>query len=82
MHGLADDFALIRGDLPARPERSEADRDLPPEVMRQLCASLDWLDGRVEREMRAGIELLIDTGRRPDEACELAYDCLAGFLRC
>jgi hypothetical protein len=77
MHGLADDFALIRGDLPARPERSEAGRDLPPEVMRQLCARLDWLDGRVEREMRVGIELLIDTGRRPDEACELAYDCLA-----
>jgi hypothetical protein len=45
--------------------------------MRQLCASLDWPDGRVEREMRVGIELLIDTGRRPDEACELAYDCLA-----
>ena len=78
MHGLADDFALIRGDLPARPERSEAGAgDLPPEVMRQLCAHLDWLDGRVEREMRVGIELLIDTGRRPDEACELAYDCLA-----
>jgi integrase len=77
MNGLADDFALIRGDLPARPERSEAGRDLPPEVMRQLCAHLDWLDGRVEREMRVGIELLIDTGRRPDEACELDYDCLA-----
>jgi hypothetical protein len=77
MNGLADDFVLIRGDLPARPERSEAGRDLPPEVMRQLCAYLDWLDGRVEREMRVGIELLIDTGRRPDEACELDYDCLA-----
>jgi integrase len=77
MHGLADDFALIRGDLPARPERSEAGSDLPPEVMRQLCANLDWLDGHVEREMRVGIELLIDTGRRPDEACELDYDCLA-----
>ena len=77
MHGVADDFALIRGDLPGRPERSEAGRDLPPEVMRQLCAHLDWLDGHLEREMRVGIELLMDTGRRPDEACELAYDCLA-----
>ena len=79
MNGLADDFALIRGDLPSRPERSEAGRDLPPEVMRQLCANLDWLDEHLEREMRVGIELLIDTGkgRRPDEACELGYDCLA-----
>lgn len=28
--------------------------------------------------MRVAIELLIDTGRRPDEACELDYDCPAG----
>jgi hypothetical protein len=27
--------------------------------------------------MWVAIELLIDTGRRPDEACELDYDCLA-----
>jgi integrase len=76
MHDLADDFALIRGDLPARPERSETGKDLPPEVMRQLCAHLDWLDGRAGRETRVAIEVLIDTGRRPDEACELGYDCL------
>jgi integrase len=44
--------------------------------MRQLCAHLDWLDDRAGRETRVAIEVLIDTGRRPDEACELDYDCL------
>ena len=27
--------------------------------------------------MRAAVELAIDTGRRPEEICELAFDCLA-----
>jgi hypothetical protein len=42
--------------------------------MRQLCAHLDELGSAV---MRAGIELAIDTGRRPEELCALPFDCLA-----
>ncbi|MBA2438259.1 MAG: site-specific integrase [Acidimicrobiia bacterium] len=42
--------------------------------MRQLCAQLP--DVR-SPEMRTAIEIAIDTGRRPEELCSLAFDCLA-----
>lgn len=42
--------------------------------MRQLCAHLDQLTSPV---MRTAVELAIDTGRRPEEICELDFDCLA-----
>ena len=28
------------------------------------------------REVRVAIELMMDTGRRPEETCELPWDCL------
>ncbi|MGP3683251.1 hypothetical protein ACTVZO_00805 [Streptomyces sp. IBSNAI002] len=28
------------------------------------------------RELRGAVEILIDTGRRPDETCRLDLDCL------
>ena len=42
--GLAGDFAIERGDIPADPERGEPGRDLPPEIMAMLCANLDTLE--------------------------------------
>ena len=41
--GLPGDFAIGIGDIPAEPERGEPGRDLPPEIMTVLCASLDTL---------------------------------------
>ena len=75
--GLAEDFTIRQQDLPPAPRREEPGRDLPSEVMRQLCDALPRLDEITSREMRVAIEVLIDTGRRPDEVCELAWDCLA-----
>ncbi len=72
--GLAEDFAIHFEDIPDEPEPGEAGRDLPPEIMRQLCAQLP--DVR-SPEMRIAIEIAIDTGRRPEELCSLAFDCLA-----
>lgn len=72
--GMGEDFALGISDVPDPPAPGEAGRDLPPEIMRQVCAHLDDL---VSTEMRTGIELAIDTGRRPEEICDLNYDCLA-----
>jgi integrase len=72
--GLGEDFAIHVGDIPAKPEPAEPNRDLPAEVMRQLCAHLDAL---TSPEMRTAIELAIDTGRRPEEICGLDFDCLA-----
>ncbi len=73
--GLGDDFVFLAGDVPPIPER-EPGRDLPPEIMRQLCTHLPALASITSQEVRVGIELLIDTGRRPEEICDLAWDCL------
>ena len=59
--------------MPAEPEPAEPNRDLPPEIMPQLCAHLDRL---TSPEMRTAVELAIDTGRRPEEICDLDFDCL------
>lgn len=72
--GLSDDFALETRDVPERPGRGEPCRDLPAEIMTQLCAGLDAL---THREIRVATELLMDTGRRPEEICALPWDCLA-----
>ncbi|MFE4964352.1 hypothetical protein [Streptomyces sp. NPDC056660] len=71
LHGLTDDFALRQEDIPHDPEDSEAGRDLPLEVMRQLCAHLDSLETVSSADVRTAIELIIDTGRRPNEICKL-----------
>ncbi len=74
--GLPDDFAVRDSDIPVKPDEPEAGRDLPPEIMRQLCDRLPALEEVSCRETRAAAELMIDTGRRPDEICALPWDCL------
>jgi integrase len=74
--GLADDFAVRSSDIPLKPDDAGAGRDLPPEIMRQLCDRLPDLEQLSCRETRTAAELTIDTGRRPDEICALPWDCL------
>ncbi|MFZ4302658.1 tyrosine-type recombinase/integrase [Streptomyces cinereoruber] len=74
--GLPDDVTIWEEDIPDDQEDSEAGRDLPTEVMRQLCDHLDILEQMVGIQSRVAVELLIDTGRRPDEICQLSWDCL------
>ncbi|MFE3250991.1 tyrosine-type recombinase/integrase [Streptomyces sp. NPDC059209] len=76
MAGLSADFRLQREDTPDPPEDAEAGRDLPDAVMRQLCDHLDELEQLASREVRVGTELLMDTGRRPEEIRELPLDCV------
>jgi len=52
--------------VPAEPEPGEPNRDLPPEIMAQLCAHLDLL---TSPQMRTAVELAIDTGRGVRIAC-------------
>jgi integrase len=74
--GLGENFILASGDIPAEPERGEPGRDLPAAVMRQLCAQLPLLDrGPSGQEIRLATELLMDTGRRPEEILRLRWDC-------
>jgi integrase len=74
--GLPEDFAVRDNDIPLKPDEPEAGRDLPPEIMRQLCGHLPALEDVSCRETRVAAELIIDTGRRPDEICALPWDCL------
>ena len=76
--GLADDFTLTAGDVPAKADPGEPGRDVPAEIMRQICGHLPGLEQAVSsRETRIAVELLMDTGRRPAEICTLEWDCLA-----
>jgi integrase len=74
--GLGDEYAVLTSDIPYQPDRAEPCRDLPAEIMRQLCTHLPALEAMHGLTFRTVIELLIDTGRRPDEICALAWDCL------
>jgi hypothetical protein len=74
--GLSDDFALLAGDVPYPPQPGEPSRDLPAEIIARLCEHLYELEAISSRRMRVAVELLIDTGRRPEEICALRYDCL------
>jgi integrase len=71
--GLGEDFAIHREDVPDKPLPAQSGRDLPPEVLAQLCSHLEVI---TSPEVRTGIELAIDTGRRPEEICDLPFDCL------
>ncbi|MBW8800177.1 MAG: site-specific integrase [Streptomyces sp.] len=76
MAGLPDDFVITRLDVPKAPGPSEEGQDLPPEVMRQLCSHLDSFEAMTCLEIRLSVELLMDTGRRPEEICRLELNCL------
>ena len=75
--GLPDDVIMGRHDIPPEPDPDEQGRDLPAWVMQILDANLHVLEERSGTDMRRMTELMIDTGRRPDEICQLRLDCLA-----
>ncbi len=75
--GLADDFTLTAGDVPAKADPGDPGRDVRAEIMRQICGHLRELEETISsRETRVAVELLMDTGRRPAEICTLEWDCL------
>ncbi|MET9888187.1 hypothetical protein ABZZ20_34740 [Streptomyces sp. NPDC006430] len=76
LEGMPVDFALWPKDVPDEQEDTEAGRDLPEEGMRVLCANLDLLEAMSNAEIRMATEVLIDTGRHPDQIYILAPDCL------
>jgi integrase len=75
--GLPDDFLMGRQDIPPEPDPDAQGRDLPVWVMKILDANLHVLEERSGTDMRRMTELMMDTGRRPDEICQLRLDCLA-----
>jgi integrase len=80
MFGLPAEFSLTREDVrrtARRPSRAAA-RALPEEVIAQLLdePALALLERMHGQTTRRAIELLADTGRRPNEICILTLDCL------
>src|SRR5712691_7653587 len=65
-----------RQDIPSEPDPDEQGRDLPAWVLQILDANLHVLEERSGTDMRRMTELMMDTGRRPDEICQLRLDCL------
>ena len=73
--GLSDEFVIAEFDIPREIE-PEPGRDLPGEIVTQLCARLPVLQSLFHAQTRVAVELLVDTGRRPGEICGLGVDCL------
>jgi integrase len=74
--GLPEDVTLWRQDVPDEDDDDGPGRALPASVLATILKHLDLLEERSNREVRRITELLIDTGRRPDEICQLRWDCL------
>lgn len=74
--GLPDDFRLRHSDVPRPPKGPGPGRDLPIPVQRCINEHLPELEARAGLDVRRIVEVLIDTGRRPEEACQLPWDCL------
>ena len=80
MFGLPAEFSLTRDDVrrnARRPARA-ATRALPDAIVEQLLdePALGLLERMHGLTTRRAIELLADTGRRPNEICILTVDCL------
>ena len=80
MFGLPAEFSLTRDDVrrtARHPARATA-RALPDAVVAQLLdePALGLLEEMHGLTTRRAIELLADTGRRPNEICILTVDCL------
>ncbi|MEX5709136.1 tyrosine-type recombinase/integrase [Parafrankia sp. FMc6] len=74
--GLPADFVLRGADIPDEPNDDGPGRALPARVVETFVRNLDLFEKVCGRDMRRIVELLIDTGRRPGEICELGWDCL------
>lgn len=74
---LPPEFTFLAEDIPRPAGDDEPGRSLPDRVLSQLCQALPELDAHSGASFRVAAELLIDTGRRPEEICRLPWDCLA-----
>lgn len=74
--GLPVGFVLRGSDIPRDQTDEAPGRDLPAGVLRIIAEQLPLLEARSGLQERRITEVLIDTGRRPDEVCLLPWDCL------
>ena len=74
--GLPASFVLHRSDIPKDPDRQPRPRSMPDTVLKVIAENLGVFEERCGVPERRITELLIYTGRRPDEICVLPWDCL------
>jgi hypothetical protein len=79
--GLAEQFALVDGDVPRKPARDlegEPERALPQAVIDQLLArdAIARLHERAGEAVACAVELQMRTGRRPQEIAHAPFNCL------
>ncbi|MEV6415662.1 site-specific integrase [Kribbella sp. NPDC051718] len=74
--GLPGEFGVRPEDVPPPAHVDGPGRALPNEVMNVLNDALPLLETRSGRSSRVAVEVLMDTGRRPDQVCQLPLDCL------
>ena len=74
--GLPDTFVLRRTDIPHEAKIEGPGRSVPQPVMQQLYNALHHLEAATSTHTRTAVELLMDTGRRPDEVITIEFDCL------
>ncbi len=90
--GLSDQFALHRDDVPAEAGQPEPGRDLPAEIMGQLCGHLDMLTSpqirggrgahrRGARDQRGGGPTLVPPARPPrfPKGARMNHTCAFGI---
>jgi hypothetical protein len=70
------EVVLRRSDIPKDPDRQPRPRSLPGMVLKVIAENLGVFEERCGISERRITEVLIDTGRRPDEICVLPWDCL------
>jgi hypothetical protein len=71
--GLPGEFGAGAEDIPPPVQIDGPGRALPNEVMNALNDALPLLETRSGRAARVAVEVLMDTGRRPDEICQLPW---------
>jgi hypothetical protein len=74
--GLPGEFGVRPEDIPPPIHVDGPGRALPNEVMNVLNDALPQLEARSGRDARVAVEILMDTGRRPDQICQLPLDGL------
>lgn len=75
--GMPTTFVIRRKiDLPRPVVRYNPGRSLPSAIMGQLYTGLNRLEEYSSRHMRVAVEVIMDTGRRPNEVFQIGWDCV------
>lgn len=73
---LSPRFQILKTDVPKEDRKRGPGRDFPTSVVRSVLKNISILEQASGEDSRRLLEILIDTGRRPQEICNLSFECL------